>query len=101
MDSDLVASPRVRSSKVSSVSESLKVGRDFSSDQSQVWQDVGQLACLACVDSPTDAMKDIYESRKNDLADYLDKFPMVEGQRGLLVLIKGKVVGMDYISYIK
>ena len=99
MDSDVVASPRVRSSKVSSVSESLKVGGHFSSDQGELWRNVENVAFMADVESPTDAMKDIYESKEKDLADYLDKFPIKDGQKGLLVLINGKVAGMDYISY--
>jgi hypothetical protein len=99
MDSDVVASPRLRSFKVSSVSESLKARRQYSSDQGQVWDQLRFMSEEADVSSPTDAMKDVYEDRGKDLNEYLDKFPMVEGQRGLLVLIDGKVVGMDYISY--
>jgi hypothetical protein len=99
LDSDVVASSRVRASKVSSVSDSLRAGRRFSADQSEVWEQVRFMSLDAGVSSPTSAMKDIYRKREKDLNDYPDKFPVSEGQKGLLVLIDGKVTGLDYISY--
>ncbi len=99
MDSNVVAASRLRASKLHSVSASLKIGRHFSSDQGRVWNDVAGLAQEAQVTSPTSAMKDIYKSREKDLSDYLDKFPPIEGQKGVLVFINGKAMGMDYISF--
>jgi len=99
MDSNVVAHSKLRAAKLFSVSASLKSSRQFSSDQRRVWSEVADLAQEAQVTSPTSAMKDIYKSREKDLSDYLDKFPLVEGQKGVLVLINGKVMGMDYLSY--
>ncbi|MEJ2051208.1 MAG: hypothetical protein P8Y60_15455, partial [Calditrichota bacterium] len=99
LDSDVVASSRVRASKISSVSDSLRAGRRFSADQGEVWEQVRFMSLDAGVLSPTGAMKDVFKKRQKDLNDYLDKFPVSEGQKGLLVLTDGKVTGLDYISY--
>ncbi|MBN2366979.1 MAG: hypothetical protein JXL67_12485 [Calditrichaeota bacterium] len=98
-DSNVVAASRVRASKLSSVSQLLRSGEHFRSDQNEVWESVEDLASEAGVSSPTGAMKDIFESRQKELAEYLDKFPIIERQRGLIFLNDGKVTGMDYISY--
>jgi hypothetical protein len=99
LDSDIVASSRVRASKVSSVSDSLRAGRHFSADQGEVWEQVRFMSLGAGVSSPTGAMKDVYKKREKDLNNYLDKFPLSEGQKGVLVFTDGKVTGLDYISY--
>lgn len=99
IDSDVVAASRVRASKHSSVSESLREGGRFSSDQGEVWNQVRCMTLDANMFSPTGAMKDVFENRKKDLNEHLDKFPISEGQKGLLVLTDGKVTGMDFLSY--
>jgi hypothetical protein len=99
MDSNVVVHSKLRAAKLSSVSASLKFGRRFSSDQGRIWNEVADLAQEAQVNSPTGAMKDVYKNREKELSDYLNKFPPVEGQKGVLILINGKVIGMDYISY--
>jgi len=81
-----------------SVSASLKAGRQFHSDQGAVWDNVASMLKDSEVASPTGAMKDAFESRAKDIDEYLGKFTCLPGQKGLLVLIDGKVAGMDMVS---
>ncbi len=99
MDSDLVAASRIRASKAKTVSASLKESKRFLSDQLKVWHTVKELAFESKVYSPTSAMRDIYTARENDISDYLKQFTHLEGQKGVLVFINGKVTGMDYLSF--
>jgi hypothetical protein len=44
------------------------------------------------------AMRDVYEDRRKSLRERIESFPKVPGQKGLLVLVDGKAVGLDYVS---
>jgi hypothetical protein len=52
----------------------------------------------ANVHSPTSAMKEVFESRENDLKGYLDAFQYVPNQKGIFVMTNGKVAGFDILS---
>lgn len=97
-DSGVVLSPQVRAVKVRSVSDSLQECERFESDQSAVWNGVAKMCAEAGVQSPTLAARDVFESRAGDLASYLDAFPLVPKQKGLLVFVNGRVVGFDLLS---
>ena len=97
-DSEVVMSPRLRGTKARTVSESLAHGRQYRADQVAVWNDVEDLHRRAQTHSPTMAMRDVHESRRSSLTEYMDAFPLVEGQTGLLVMIDGEVAGMDVLS---
>ena len=94
-DSGHIAAHRVRGVTKQSVSASLHAGRQFRFDQGAVWDTVASMLADSEVVSPTGAMKDAFESRAKDIDEYLGKFPCLPGQKGLLVLIDGRVVGMD------
>lgn len=91
--------PRMsRSRKMASVSASLRAMGSYHSDQSQVWEDVAEFSRDAEVHSPTGAMKDIYDSHRRSLDAYIGEFPCGENQAGLLALIDGRPVGIDFVS---
>ena len=46
----------------------------------------------------TSAMRDAYVAKKRHLDRLLAAFPLMEGQRGLLVLHGSRVVGLDFVS---
>jgi len=94
----VVVSPKLRRAKSASVSSSLEQAGHFAADQGEVWDEVEEMAALAKVDSPTGAMKDVFERKMEDLDSYLKAFELIDYQRGLLVLIGGEVVGFDFIS---
>jgi hypothetical protein len=97
-DSGHVMSRSIRARKNQSVSASLSAEAGFHSNQSEVWQGISELQEAAGAPSPTSAMRDVFESRRESLDDALKSFPAVEGQVGLLALINGEAVGFDIIS---
>jgi hypothetical protein len=97
-ESGNVASYRVRRSKSSSVNESLKMRGEFRSDQRAVWNEIDDMAQDARVTSRTRAMQDVYQSMDADLEEYQRAFPVSYGQKGLLVMVNGELMGFDIIS---
>lgn len=97
-DSGNVASYRVRRSKSASVHENLRMSGKFRSDQRRVWDEIDNMSREARVSSHTHAMRDVYESRVESLEDYHRSFPSSEGQKGILVMVNGEVMGLDVVS---
>lgn len=97
-DSDVIMACRIRSNKSRSVSDSLKRERKHSSDQGAVWEGIAEMHCAAGVDSSTGAMKDVFDSQKKELGDYLEAFTLQPEQQGILVYMNGKVCGLDFLS---
>jgi hypothetical protein len=97
-DSENLFSPKMRAKKASSVSDSLKEGRHYASNQSAIWEDIEEMSFNAEVHSPTGAMKDVFEGKKNDLNDYLKAFSYLAHQNGILVLVGGEIAGLDILS---
>ncbi len=97
-DSDRIASYSIRNVKSASVKRSVESKGVYSSDQMAVWNKVHALEEIHQMKSPTSAMSDVYESRINDLEDYIKAFEIIENQKGILVFINGEIVGFDVIS---
>lgn len=93
-----MAANRVRRSKSASVCQSLRNHEGYRSNQREVWDEISELSHEAMVISETGAMRDVYSSREKDLKGYMDAFPLMDDQKGILVLIKGEVAGMDRVS---
>jgi hypothetical protein len=91
-------SHKARSVKQSSVSMNLDRGAGFVSDQLRVWNEVDELSGKMSIDSPTLAMADVYRESAAGHSEYLRAFGTREGQRGILVLIGGRVAGFDYLA---
>ncbi|MBC7350369.1 MAG: hypothetical protein H5U05_10410 [Candidatus Aminicenantes bacterium] len=96
--SDHVMAHGIRAKKMEQVHHNLETGRSFRANQAEIWADIDIMACRLNVVSPTSAMSDLYEARAKDLEDYLKGFSLVEGQKGLLVFISGKPVGLEFLS---
>lgn len=97
-ESEVVASPQVRMKKAASVTESLEYSGKFTSDQGALWDEIYLMSAQAEVRSPTDAMRDVFESKMTELDDYLKAFKYVPHQQGILVFVNGDVAGFDIIS---
>jgi len=93
-----IMSARLRGVKNASVHENLKDRSVFASDQFAVWDGIRVQATANKVDAPTGAMRDVLKAKQEDLDDFLELFPLMDRQKGLLVLVNGEVVGMDVIS---
>ena len=86
---------RARAAKTEQVSASLRRSGDRSSDQSQVWRDISAHKDSLSVDSPTDAMSDIYEDFEPDLNRYKKAFKGQQNQVGVVFAVSGKVQGLE------
>ncbi len=97
-DSGVVMASVVRVNKLRSVSASLSMTGRASSDQGQVWEDIDAMCGELDAEAPTGAMRDVFESRSDDLKAYTSAFPRTDGQHGLLASVNGRVVGLDVVS---
>ena len=86
---------RARARKAQSVSDSLRSRGERRANQSQVWADVADKAYACRVESETLAMSDIYVESAAQLDGYVRALGAVPGQRGAVVAINGKVVGLE------
>ena len=97
-ESGNVASYRMRRTKSASVNTSLRQKGEFYSNQRLVWDEIDEVSEKARTKSNTRALQDVYHSRRRDLDEYLESFPLEEGQKGLLVMVNGEVMGLDILS---
>jgi hypothetical protein len=97
-ESGFLASCMVRRNKSRSVQANLKASGEFRADQGEVWEDIRNISVDAKVDSPTKAMRDVYQERETDIDNYIESFSLEENQNGLMVIINGEVVGIDVLS---
>ena len=97
-DAGHIMAMHMRRSNMENVHASLESMRQFRSNQGQVWDEVAQMSAEMSVPSATGAMKDVYEAKNKELADYLKNFRTISGQKGALVFIAGKPAGMDFVS---
>jgi hypothetical protein len=70
---------------------------NYQSNQGEVWEEIRETSMRAQVKSDTGAMRDIYNSRENNLEEYLKSFEVEEGQNGAIFIINGEVMGMEVL----
>jgi hypothetical protein len=99
-DSGVVSPTTMRRKSSASAHASLRETGAHRSDQMLVWNQIDTMFEMSGVDSPTSAMKDIFDSRSGDLDQYTKAFPLVSDQRGIIVLLDGDVVGLDIVSQV-
>lgn len=81
------------------VTRNFEYGRDFHSDQGEVWESIERkYSKLDVRHSPTMAMSDLHESVKHSLDEYVNNFFTLQNQIGLVVLIDRQVAGMEIIN---
>lgn len=96
--SDHIMANQIRRKKMDQVHRNLEANRSFRSDQGQIWADIDYMASRLQVESSTGAMSDIYAAKEKDLETYLRAFTLVPEQKGLLVFIDGRPVGLEFVS---
>ncbi len=97
-DSDVVMASQVRRDKSRTVSHNLKTAGQYRANQGEVWEGIASMSSKLKVDSPTAAMRDVFESRTDELEDYLKAVDLRPGQKGLAACINGSVAGIDVVS---
>ena len=97
-DSGHVAEHSVRAAARMSVTENVRESGRFHSDQGEVWNQVDCLAFAHAVQSPTAAMRDVIESRREAMESLVGSLDAEPGERGLLAVVDGVVLGFDLVS---
>lgn len=92
---DRVQFARARAQKLSQVSRSLDSTNEAVSDQCAVWDTITAKSSRMRVSSPTGAMAAIYESRKNELKNYITAIPAADEQVGAVFAIGNSIVGLE------
>ena len=83
------AYPALRRMKNRAARDAVAAGMEPRAYQGDVWAEVAQKSSRMAVASNTSAMHDIYEGRRDRLAEFVDALPLHDGQIGALVLIGG------------
>lgn len=86
---------RARAEKMAAVSESLRSHRQARSDQGALWQEIGRKSAAMEVRSETAAMAEIFDARRDQLADYRRAFRSLPGQIGAAFLVGHRLAGLE------
>lgn len=87
--------PPIRARKSSSVSWSLEETGMASSDQGEVWEEVGSLLSSLACSSDTMAMADAFGQRTGDLQAHVTELPCPEDTVGVIALTNGRFGALD------
>ncbi len=86
---------KARAAKMRDVTQSLHASQERRANQHAVWHAISEKAARMAVDSPTDAMSDIFESRTSHLGDYRAALCPQQGQVGAAFAIGGTLIGVE------
>ena len=97
-DSGVMMAQKLRMKKAMDINMNLASDKEFRSDQGAVWDGIAEMSQKLKVDSRTGAMKDAFEQKEADLNRYIKVFVCDPRQKGIIVFIGGKAVGLDFLS---
>lgn len=89
------APPQMRAHKCASVSYNLRAVGRAESDQGEVWDDVACMVEESAIHSPTMAMRDVVQQRRESLDNYLKALDYPTDARGVAVAVNGKFAALD------
>ncbi|MCL5269685.1 MAG: hypothetical protein M1457_03830 [bacterium] len=89
------APPDLRRAKVRSVMANMQRTGLPVSDQLEVWDKVAECLDSVAASSSTDSLEDGYAASEPRLAAFREKLRLPEGATGFLVMIGGRVAGLD------
>ena len=87
--------PSARRVRMESVSEALRTRRTREAGQSEVWEEIGALSDDLETHSATAALHDVYERHETSLEEYLEAFPAIDDQVGVVAALDGRVRGLE------
>jgi hypothetical protein len=92
------ANPRLRRMKNTQARARVAAGLEARAVQGEVWREVADTAARHGVDSPTGAMHDVFERRRDQLDAVVGAVEMHCSQVGMLAAIGGRFVVLDHVS---
>ena len=84
-----------RAAKMRDVSTHMRATGSRASDQGRVWADIERKQQALRVESPTEAMADLYDAREKDTGAYETAFTAAPRQVGAVFAINGTIRGAD------
>ena len=98
-EADHIAFMRMRRAKHVAVSQNLKAAGSRYASQAEVWSEIEALDGDMGTRSPTRAMRDSYEQRRQSLEEYVQALPMVKDQVGVAFALNNRLVGLDLFDH--
>lgn len=92
------AYPSLRSLKNRAAATGAAAGQTPRAAQGEVWNEVAHKSARMNVASPTGAMHDIYDDRRDRLSAFCGAVELHDAQTGTLVFIAGRPVVLDHVS---
>ena len=92
------AHPELRRAKARAVRARLAAGEDARAQQDEVWQAVAAKSARLGAHSPTGALHDVYEQRRDRLTELQEQVPLHDGQLGSLAALGGRFAVLDLVS---
>jgi len=89
----------LRQKKVRSVSESIRIQKDYHANQIEVWNSVDDYANIVNLRSNTKALRDVLKKQNQQLEKKLSSFPIQNNQTGIVVFINGMLHGIDVVTH--
>jgi hypothetical protein len=86
---------RMRAQKNEQVSQCLFSSGIFAADQGAIWDEVDRKQKEMRVESPTQAVNDVYEGYEDKLSGYCEAFQPIDGQAGAVVYVNGEFTCLD------
>ena len=87
--------PALRAETVIQVAASLRQSGTHMSDQGAIWSSIAERHTDESILSPTGAMADLYDRRRDDLAAFERAIPYPDGAVGMVTAIGGRVTGLE------
>lgn len=88
----------LRASKKRRTLHAMSLG-DRPRDQLDTWDEVGRKFEAMCFRSPTEAVSELYSSRKVDLDSYVKALAPRDAQVGAVFAVHGRVIGMELFDH--
>ena len=98
-EADHIAFMKMRRVKHVAVTQSLKTAGSRYASQAEVWSEIEDLDGDMGTRSPTRAMRDSYEQRRQSLEEYVQALPMVKDQVGVAFALNNRLVGLDLFDH--
>lgn len=92
------ADPELRKRKHRRARERVALGAAARADQGEVWSEVSDRAAELATHSPTAAMHDIYESRRDRLGELREPIRLHDNQCGAVCAIAGEISILDLVG---
>jgi hypothetical protein len=89
----------LRKKKTQSVHERVRESGSFASDQGEIWEEISlKFERSQVPPSPTMALSDLFEAKRETSEDYLKNFFSLDNQMGLAVFINGNMAGIEFLG---